>query len=142
METTENSAPSDPVLTEEDEAILHAFGFALDDMAALVRKLNDRWWRDPKTGALLQRNKGEQLMLVVSEIAEAMEGVRKNLPDDKLPEFRMETVEIADAIIRELDYAAGHGLPLGSAFVAKMLYNLSRPDHKLANRAAPGGKAF
>ena len=39
-------------------------------------------------------------MLTISEIAEAMEGERKNLMDDHLPHRKMAEVEIADAYIR------------------------------------------
>lgn len=45
------------------------------------------------------------MMLVISEIAEAMEGDRKNLQDDHLPQHKMLHVEIADAFIRLLDGA-------------------------------------
>lgn len=134
--------PTDPILSHEDELTLRAFAQALDPMAALMRKLNDRWWRDPVSGAPLVRNKGEQLMLIVSEVAEAMEGVRKSLPDDKLPQFPMETVELADVLVRLLDYSGGHALALGSAFEGKVIYNLTRADHKLSARAAAGGKKF
>ena len=43
------------------------------------------WWNDVNTGQPLERNKGELLMLMVSEIAEAMEGERKGLMDSHLP---------------------------------------------------------
>jgi len=49
------------------------------------------------------RWKAEGCMLVISEIAEAMEGHRKGLMDDKLPEYPMFHVELADAMIRLLD---------------------------------------
>lgn len=42
-------------------------------------------------------------MLVVSELAEAMEGDRKSLPDTHLPHHPMFDVELADAAIRLLD---------------------------------------
>lgn len=56
-------------------------------------------------------------MLFVSEVAEAMEGERKNLMDDKLPHRRMAEVEIADVLIRVFDYAGGfrHDLDRGIA---------------------------
>lgn len=72
---------------------------------------NHKWWHD-KDGKRLDRNKGELLMLVVSELAEAMEGVRKSLPDDKLPHRPMVEVEMADVVIRCLDYAGGFELPI------------------------------
>lgn len=44
-----------------------------------------------------------KLQLVSTEVAEATEGARKNLMDDHLPQYKMECVELADALIRTLD---------------------------------------
>jgi len=84
----------------------------------------------------------EKLMLVVSEVSEAMEGHRKNLMDDKLPHRKMVEVELADAVIRIADLAGALGLDLGGAIQEKMDYNAVRPDHKPENRLKPGGKQF
>ena len=84
----------------------------------------------------------EKLMLIVSEIAEAMEGHRKNLQDAHLPEFKSVEVELADALIRIFDLSAVMGLRLGEAFVAKMAYNAVREDHTEAARRAEGGKKY
>ena len=40
--------------------------------------LDAGWHTDLETGELIERNKAEMLMLIVSEVAEAMEGVRKD----------------------------------------------------------------
>lgn len=114
----------------------------LNDYAKEVHKLHEKWWLDIHTGERLKRNKGEQLMLIVSEVSEAMEGARKDLMDDHLPHRKMEEVEMADAIIRILDYCAGHGLDLEGAYQEKMAYNAVRADHKPENRAKEGGKKF
>ena len=100
------------------------------------------WYKDPKTGRKIQRNIPEMLMLIVSEIAEGMEGYRKDLNDNHLPHRSMLEVELADAVIRIFDLAGYLGLDLGGAFVEKVLYNGERADHKLANRAQEGGKKF
>ena len=81
-------------------------------------------------------------MLIVSEIAEAMEGERKDLMDDKLPHRKMAEVELADALISIFDYAGATKYDLGGAFVEKMEYNAHREDHKHENRLKPGGKKF
>lgn len=114
----------------------------LNLLAADVHKANEKWWTDLKTGLPKERNVGEMLMLVVSELAEAMEGHRKGLMDDKLPHRTMLEVEIVDTIIRLLDLAAGLKLDIGGAFAEKMAYNAVRADHTVAGRLAPGGKAY
>ena len=75
-----------------------------------------------------ERNFGEAAMLVVTELAEAVEGERKgNGPSEHIPEFSAVEEEIADAIIRLADMAGGWNLRLGAAIIAKLEYNASRP---------------
>lgn len=100
------------------------------------------WYTNLKTGEPLERNVGEMLMLIVSELAEGMEGVRKNLMDDKLPHRKMIEVELADALVRIGDLAGFLGLDVGGAVVEKMDFNANRADHKIENRMRDGGKAF
>ena len=82
-----------------------------------------------------------KLMLVVTEVAEAMEGHRKGLKDDKLPHRGMLEVELADAVIRIMDLAGGLDMDVAGAIVEKLAYNMSREDHKIENRKAAGGKS-
>lgn len=98
------------------------------------------WWTDLETGERKQRNKGELLMLIVTEIAEAMEGERKDLMDDKLPRRKNAEVELADAFIRILDYCGGFGYDLAGAMQDKLEFNRTREDHKIENRRKEGGK--
>lgn len=98
------------------------------------------WWTDLETGERKQRNKGELLMLIVTEIAEAMEGERKDLMDDKLPHRKNAEVELADAFIRILDYCGGFGHDLAGAMQDKLEFNRTREDHKIENRRKEGGK--
>ena len=81
----------------------------LNALAAEIHVENKKWWVDLYTGEPIERNKGEVLMLIVSEIAEAMEAERKNLMDSHLPHRRGAEVELADAVIRLLDMNAGYG---------------------------------
>jgi NTP pyrophosphatase (non-canonical NTP hydrolase) len=102
------------------------------------------WWNNLKTGNPIDpvATTPEKLMLIVSEIAEAMEGHRKKKMDDKLPHRLMIEVELADALIRIGDLAGALQLDLGGAVVEKMEYNLHRADHKIENRMKDGGKAY
>ena len=87
---------------------------SLNAWAQEVHAANAHWWHDPATGEKLNRNMGEMLMLVVSELAECMEGERKNLMDDHLPKRKMAEVELADAVIRIGDILGS--IPLSSSF--------------------------
>ena len=64
--------------------------------------VNAGWWTDLKTGLKKERNIGEILALIHSEISEAYLG--QGQPDDKLPEFQGQSVEIVDALIRIFDF--------------------------------------
>lgn len=87
------------------------------------------WWDEP-------REEGTLLMLMVGELAEAMEALRAGNPPDKhLSHYSSRTVELADVVIRIMDYAGYHNLPLAEAIEAKAEYNKTRSHRH-------GGKAF
>lgn len=83
-----------------------------------------------------------KLMLIVSEVAEAMEGDRKDLMDDHLPHRKMIEVELADAVIRILDLGGKAGLDIAGAIAEKHAYNRNRADHQKENREKAGGKTY
>lgn len=77
--------------------------------------------------AVPNRNIGEQLALIHSEISEALEASRNNYPPDHhCPEFSNFEIELADAIIRIMDLAEDRGLRIPEAIIAKHIYNLTR----------------
>lgn len=89
-----------------------------------------------------ERNVGELLCLVHSEVSEAMEGFRKNLMDDKLPHRKMFETELADVMIRVHNIAGAFNLDLGGAMKEKIEFNATRSDHKMENRLKENGKKF
>lgn len=132
-------------------AFTSAFLTALADQVHLDN-VRAGWWTNLRSGEDLhgvdangqaKRNVGEMLMLVVTEIAEAMEGHRKKLMDDKLPHRPMLKVELIDAIIRILDILGAHdnlAHPAGEIFMEKRDFNARREDHRPENRVKAGGK--
>lgn len=76
------------------------------DMSKIVHQDNVEmgWWDDE------DRCIYSCFQLVSTELAEATEGFRKNLMDDKLPHRVMEEVELADAFIRILDLVGHLGI--------------------------------
>jgi len=67
-----------------------------------------------------ERNIGEALMLIVTELAEAMEGYRKQDKEN----FKE---ELADAFIRLLDLCGGLKIDIEDEIVRKSMKNKNRP---------------
>ena len=97
--------------------------------------VNCGWWDK-------DRNDGELIALMHSELSEALEAYRKGLNDDHLLHRKGVEVEMADTVIRIFDFCGKHGLDLGGAIQEKIEYNANRADHKLENRQKEGGKKF
>lgn len=90
-------------------------GRSLNELSRLCHKIavEKGFWED-------KRNIGEALMLIVTELAEAMEAHR--VQDEE--NFRE---EIADTFIRLLDLCGGLGVDIEEEIYKKSLRNKNRP---------------
>lgn len=99
-----------------------------------AKEINDTarekgWWDK-------ERNDGEMIALMHSELSEALEALRHgNQPDSHIPAFTGVEAEMADVIIRIMDFGEARGHRIAEAIEAKIAYNKTRP-HK------HGGKKF
>ena len=104
-----------------------SFIAAFDD-PALVAYQNSQahgfWAEAHKSPTLFKLSR---IALMHSELSECLEGIRKDLPSDHLEGRSLEVEELADCVIRIMDYAGGYGMSLGEIIVEKMKFNAGRP---------------
>jgi len=78
------------------------------------------WYDNPKSDV-------ESIALMITELAEAIEAIRNGNPPDKhVPEMDNLSVELADCVIRILDFAAYNKIDIGKAMVLKHEANKQR----------------
>jgi len=82
--------------------------------------VNHGFWKE-------EPNDGERMALIHAEISEALEALRDGNPSSsKIMEFSNLEEELADAVIRIMDYAFGKDLDIAGAIIAKIEYNQNR----------------
>lgn len=115
-------------------ALLNEFGKALHQ-----QNRAKGWWDDRDKLSLTNAGKVQVdigcMALMVTELAEAIEATRKPCQDDHLPSFTGQEAELADAIIRILDFAAARNLRVAEAMIAKAAYNQTR-SHRHGGKLA------
>ena len=111
----------EPLLNSDQQAQLIQLWHIISADVYMTSKANG-FWEDG-----VNRNRGEMIALMHSELSECLEGVRKNTMDDHIPEFSSQEAELADTIIRIMDYGSGFKLRIMEAVIAKMAYNKNRP---------------
>jgi NTP pyrophosphatase (non-canonical NTP hydrolase) len=100
----------------------------IEQFKALQRSVHatakEKGWYEPP-----HRTSIESLMLVVTEIAEAVEEIRNSSKPIYREGRKYEgmAVECADAIIRLMDLAEYEGWPVAEAIILKSEFNKSRP---------------
>lgn len=112
------SSKSNPISSLDRHQFLILFDVIKNDIHDTA--VSKGWWEG-------ERNDGELIALMHSELSEMLEGLRHdNPPDDKIPEFTAAEAELADLLIRALDMAGQRGYRLGEALLAKMEFNKTR----------------
>ena len=104
---------------------------AIDHLQSAIHAnaVSHGWWDGDQNGA-------EKVALMHSELSEALEAMREgNGPSEKIPAYSCVEEELADCVIRILDYAGRHRMDIAGAILAKHEYNMTRPYKH-------GGKRF
>ncbi len=74
------------------------------------------------------REQLSKIVLMHSELSEAVEAIRKKDPrDSHCPDFGNLEIEMADCVIRIMDFCRRYDLPLWEAMLAKHAFNCGRP---------------
>ena len=122
MDAVVGTSPTPPV-----NKLIHE-AFRTLTHAVHANAVEHGWWEEDRGT--------EPLLLMHAEISEAVEALREGNPESKkIPGHSHVAEELADVIIRVLDYCGKNNINIGAAITAKHEFNRSRPYRH-------GGKAF
>ena len=80
-----------------------------------------------KVRVMVERSFGDVVCLFHAEISEAVEAFRKhNPPDEHCPGYSNIDIELADTVIRIMDFCGANNINLGAAIEAKHEFNKTR----------------
>jgi NTP pyrophosphatase (non-canonical NTP hydrolase) len=116
---------------EKPDKMSPLYGAAVNEMSCVIHDwaISKGWW-------LEKRNDAEMIALMHSELSEALEFLRHgNPPSDHVPEISGVAEEMADTVIRIMDYCYARNINLGEAIIKKHAFNINR-EHR------HGGKNF
>lgn len=113
---SEEGIVSDSILEESRNTVIHWVNFL--QQAVHINAVEHGFWEK-------DRNEGECIALMHSELSEALEAIRKT-QDHCVIESGNVAEELADCVIRIMDYCESKGINLGKAIVEKHEYNRTR----------------
>lgn len=98
-----------------------SFILFFDKMQEIVHDIAKQkgWWEG-------ERNDGELIALMHSELSEGLEALRKDLQSDHITDYKGIEEELADCIIRIMDMAEVRGYNISGAIVQKIKFNTTR----------------
>ena len=98
-----------------------------EETPKLIRKYFPAGIAEEYAIAVEKAYNAQAIALMHSELSEALEADRKDLMDDKLTHRKGLEVELADAVIRIMDFSQGKDLDVDGAVLEKLNYNKTRP---------------
>lgn len=137
----EDESFSEESFDTEEQAQLHLVEYVETQLKGGHESFNEGWrsmsmrveanvlahgFRDHQNSG--KRNQAELLCLMHSELSEGLEAIRKNIESsDHISTFKGIEEELADVVIRIMDFDREFGLRIAEAIEAKHRFNMTRP---------------